>query len=143
MPTIKERLDEETTPVDAWRPEPGEDLEGVVRRYNMRKMDDGNDYPVVTVERPDGEKFAFHAFHSVARGQLEEDLPRVGDEIGIRYLGKVDGEQYEYHNYRIAVEHKTPEPPASEAASPAMPSPASPSSHPAASSYANDDNIPF
>jgi hypothetical protein len=110
--SLKDRLDEETQTAEAWRPEPNEELIGIVRRYNMRKMDDGSEYPIVTIETPDGEKHAWHAFHKVGRDQLEEDKPRPGDEIGVRYLGKVDGETYSYHNYRVAVDHKTPEPPA-------------------------------
>jgi hypothetical protein len=112
--SLKDRLDEETQTAEAWRPEPNDELIGIVRRYNMRKMDDGTEYPIVTVEQEDGQKFAWHAFHSVGRNQLEEDKPRPGDEMGVRYLGKVDGKDggYDYHSYRVAVDHKTPEPPA-------------------------------
>lgn len=143
--SLKDRLDEETQTADAWRPEPNEELIGTVRRYNMRKMDDGSEYPIVTIERDDGEKFAWHAFHKVGRDQLEEDRPRVGDEIGIRYLGMVEGDPYSYHNYRVAVEHKTPEPPA-ESAAPAGDDGAGPSEgdfQPAPMRSDADEEIPF
>jgi hypothetical protein len=138
---LKDRLDEETQTADAWRPEAGEELIGVVRRYNMRKMDDGTEYPIVTIETPDGEKHAWHAFHKVGRDQLEEDKPRPGDEIGVRYLGKVEGDPYDYHSYRVAVEHKTPEP-APEGDE--TPPPASePDFQPAPVRSDADDSIPF
>lgn len=113
MSSIEDRLNEDMQKVEAWRPEPNDQLIGTVRRYNMRTMDDGTEYPIVTVETGDGEKHAWHAFHSVGRNQLEEDKPRPGDEMGIRYLGLVEGKDggYDYHNYHVVVDHKTPEPP--------------------------------
>ena len=140
MSSLKDRLDEERVRADAWRPEAGDELIGKVVRYNMRKMDDGDDYPVVTVERDSGDKWAFHAFHKVARSQMEEEgNPQAGDEIAIRYLGKVDGGQYSYHNYRVVVERLVP--PAATAPAAAS---ASESDFAPAPTQSNDDaSIPF
>jgi hypothetical protein len=108
--SLKDRLDEEPEKAEGWRPEEGDELIGKVVRFNIRKMDepDRDDYPVVTVQQEDGTKLAFHAFHTVARSQIEDEGGVcVGDEIAIRYLGMEEGERYSYHNYRLVVEHLT------------------------------------
>ena len=104
MSNLKDKLDEEYEQVDAWRPQPGQELIGTVARINTRKTDQG-DYPVVTIREADGSKLAFHAFHSVARTRLAEENPLPGDEMAIRYLGEQEGKNFTYHNYRIVVEH--------------------------------------
>ena len=142
---LKARLDEETQTAEAWRPQPDEELLGIVRRYNMRKMDDESEYPIVTVETEDGEKHAWHAFHKVGRALLEEDKPRPGDEIAIRYLGKVTGETYDYHNYKVAVGHTTsePQPESSGGAGSGTESAAESDFQPAPIGSAADESIPF
>lgn len=105
--SLKDKLDEEPEQVEGWRPEnEGDELIGKVLRYNMRKTDDYEPYPVVTVEQEGGDRKAFHAFHTVAKTAIE-DLGGVGpgDEIAIRYLGKAEGKTYPYHDYRIVIEH--------------------------------------
>ena len=103
--SLKDRLDEEPEQVEGWKPDPGDELIGKVVRVNTRKMDDEPDYPVVTIQQEDGEKLAFHAKPQMARERIEEEQPIPGDEIAVRYLGKEQGKTYEYHNYRIVVEH--------------------------------------
>jgi hypothetical protein len=103
--SLKEKLDAEPERAEAWRPTDGQELIGTVVALNERTTEQGT-YPIVTV-KPDGEEpaLAFHAFHKVAKDQLAEQRPRVGDGIGIRYLGEVDGASFKYHNYRVALDH--------------------------------------
>jgi hypothetical protein len=105
--SIKDKLNEDPTAVEGWRPAELDELIGKVVRINERKTDDYPDpYQIITVELDDGERLAFHAFHTVAKNLLEDDPPLIGDEIAIRYIGKARGDgPYEYHNYRIVVEH--------------------------------------
>lgn len=103
--SLKDKLDEEYEQVDAWRPQPGQELIGTIVRINTRESDQGPPYPVVTIRESDGSKLAFHAFHSIPKARLAEDKPLVGDEIAIRYLGEQEGKNFTYHNYRIVVEH--------------------------------------
>ncbi len=104
--TIKDQLDQPVETVEAWRPEPNQELIGTIVKINVRETDQGA-YPIYTIREPDGEVLAFHAFHKVARGQLEEAEPHPGDEIGIRYLGqKKSANDRMYHDYRIVIEHR-------------------------------------
>ncbi len=102
--SIKDKLDEEQEQVEGWRPTEGQELIGTLVRVNERTTENGS-YKVYTVQEPDGERLALHAFHKVLKDRLEEDPPRLGDEIAVRYLGLKQGESFSYHNYRVVVEH--------------------------------------
>jgi hypothetical protein len=87
----------------AWMPKAGDVLEGTVA-----SIDSGNSaygvYPIVTVEQEDGEKRAVHCFHTTIRGQLGRIQPKVGDPIGIKYLGKKQSstnKDRKYDAYRV------------------------------------------
>lgn len=49
----------------------------------------------------DGQDFAFHAYHTVARSELEKLQPKLGDRIGIAYHGPHPTKGYE--RYRIII----------------------------------------
>jgi hypothetical protein len=85
---------------EAWRPKQGDFLIGKVVSLDERDGEYGS-YPIVTVQRPDGERLAFHAFHTVARGELARLRPKTGDEIGIKYHGKDAERGYERYTMRI------------------------------------------
>ena len=101
--SIQDALDRDYA--EAWRPTAGDSLFGEVVEIGERAGEHGS-YPIVTVKQTDGEERAFHAFHTVAANQLAEARPKVGDEIGIRYKGKVSGEgpHGDYHSYRVVVD---------------------------------------
>ena len=61
--------------------------------------------PIVTVRTDDGHDYAFHAFHTVAKGELAKVQPRVGDWIGIAYHGPHPTKGYE--RYRIVIARYT------------------------------------
>lgn len=106
---------------EAWRPEQGDLLVGVV--VALGSNDGGfGPYTVVTVEIdadgategggnpiPVGDERAWHAFHTVAANELEKLAVRVGDRIGAKYLGvqtAKDGET-QFHHWRIVSEPAT------------------------------------
>jgi hypothetical protein len=76
------------TYADAWMPNEGEVIEGTILTIDTGASAYGP-YPIVTI-RPDGgdEPQAVHCFHQAIRGQLARVQPKVGDPIGIKYLGR-------------------------------------------------------
>ncbi len=48
---------------------------------------------------PEGAEMILYASRTVLRNKLDSIRPRVGDRLGVKYLGIPDGR--EYHNYRI------------------------------------------
>jgi hypothetical protein len=98
--SLSDRLDRDFAP--AWRPEPGEKVVGEVVEIASRAGHNGKPYPIVTLRRDDGTEVAIHAFRSVLRAKLAEAQPDVGDQLGVKYLGKHQGERAEYHGYRVA-----------------------------------------
>lgn len=97
MQTLHERLSRNPEP---WKPTPGDLLVGTVLDITERTTEYG-DYPIVTISNNDG-SWEFHAFHTVARQEIRRQRPNIGDLIGVRYLGKPDGKDYEL--YRIVIE---------------------------------------
>jgi hypothetical protein len=105
MGSMKDRLDAGNA--EAWKPEPNDELIGKVVGLSRRTTEWGP-YQIVTVQREDGTTAAFHAYHTVAANLLKDEQPGIGDEIGIRYLGKVDApnSQYgSYEGYKLVVDH--------------------------------------
>lgn len=112
---MRKQLDEEPKKAEAWRPQAGEELLGEVAAVSEREGDgDRGPYPILTVREPDGTLTAFHAFHSVAKSQIEEQGPRPGDKIGVRYMGQEESKSSgrSYHNYRMVLDRaaRAPEP---------------------------------
>jgi len=103
--SIKDKLDQEYA--ESWKPtEAGEELIGKVVEFGQRTTEWGT-HRIITVETEDGTQKAFHAFHMVAKEQLESAAPALGDEIGIRYLGRKSSAASAsgYENYKIVVDH--------------------------------------
>lgn len=102
MSSLVDRLD---SFAEAWRPEPGDKLVGRVVEISERQSEyDDGPYPIVTVETDEGEQFAFHGFHTVAKSELAKQRPRVDERIGIAYHGKHADRGYE--RYRVIVERE-------------------------------------
>ena len=85
----------------AWRPEPGSSLSGTMVGVEMIDPNGQGAYPVVTIRSEDGAEHAVHAFHSVLKRELARRRPKPGDPLAIKYEGKVQGAQREYHSYRV------------------------------------------
>lgn len=136
MGSIADRLDEPDA--ESWRPEPGGSLVGRVTEISQRTTEWGT-YPVVTVRSEgDGLRRTFHAFHSVAKDLIVGNEVAVGDEIGVRYVGKVDGAKFGYESYKLVVEHNGGWSPFSAQLQPGEPP--APTEHSLAS---RGDDIPF
>lgn len=64
-------------------------------------------HPVVTIKsEDDGEVYSVHCFHTALASQMQEQDPKPGDRVAVRYEGMKtakDGET-EYKNYRVRVD---------------------------------------
>jgi hypothetical protein len=99
--SLNERLD---TEAEAWRPKPGAKVIGEVIDVDTRTTEFGV-YPMITIRTDGGDEIAVHGFHTVLRNELAKRPPRLGERLGIKYLGKHDKG---YENYRVVFEQATP-----------------------------------
>lgn len=97
----------------AWRPSPGDMVDGRVVKLLARESDFGL-YPIVVIDTGDVNYVAVHAFHTILRDALRELKTKPDDELVIVYQGKIQsnkpyGEDAEtgkklyrsYHNYLV------------------------------------------
>jgi hypothetical protein len=107
MSTLDDRLDADYAP--AWRPDPGDKIEGEVVAIAER-AGEYDPYPIVTVRRSDGEEFAIHAFHTVLAGEFAKLQLKLGDKIAVKYLGKKQNRagNGSYHAYRVVKDGDEP-----------------------------------
>jgi hypothetical protein len=80
---------------------------GIFRRVDSGPSEYGP-VPIVVLERQDGSECGVWLFHAVLRNQFAQQAPKVGEMVGIRFLGKRRGASgREYSNYRVAVVRNT------------------------------------
>lgn len=110
MSSLADRIDND---VEAWIPNDGDKLVGKLLEVSTREGDYG-EYPYLEVETPEGEFKAVHGYHTVLKNEIASKKPRVGDDIAIKYFGKVVGKKtdskgkpVEFEKYRLLVEHAT------------------------------------
>lgn len=133
-----------------WRPDQGEHpvtISGRLTRVGSVKGAYGA-YPLVEIEQDDGKLWAFHAFRDMAREELTNLGPQVGDRIEIRYGGRsdkgyyryrarsLDGKQAEVDWSRFGADRS----PAAEQSDPQEPPPAG---EPDSAAVADDEEVPF
>lgn len=126
MPTAKRSSSAITTPASgvdtseiikirgalAWRPSPGDMLDGKVVKLLARESEFGV-YPVVVMDTGQPTYTAVHAFHTILKDGLRELKTAPGDELVIMYQGKLEsknsagknqaGEEVKrsYHSYVV------------------------------------------
>ena len=104
MASLQDRLNRTTV---AWKPEEGDSLTG--RVIDVEQME--NEYgihPVLTIVTDGGREVTWHVFGTVAQKEVARQRPKVGDGIGVKYLGQPEGKAYKL--WRVVVEHIDPEP---------------------------------
>ena len=69
-----------------WRPEEGDEVEGVVLGVKMATSDFGT-YPIVFVLGNDDEPVALHCFHTALQNEMTTQRPERGDDVYVKYLG--------------------------------------------------------
>jgi hypothetical protein len=104
MTSLRDLVDKDYA--EGWKPEAGDYLEGEI--IEISKRDGGyGDYPIITVRQDDGNELAWHASPTIAKAQVADKQPNVGDRIGILYKGKLPKKsdpKVEQHVYRVVVE---------------------------------------
>ncbi len=133
-------------PAPAWRPQRGDVLIGEVVALDERRGFAERLYPIVTIlDNETGHELAFHAFHTVAKNEIEKLAPKVGDTIGVAYLGLVEKEDSRYELYRVRVIRKDAVAAQFDAAALAAPEPeAQPVVEPMVEpAQLDDDSLPF
>lgn len=88
-----------------WRPEPGDTITGRVKALSLSMPGRWGSYPILTLDNGTD----IHAFHSTLKRDLSLLRPVIGDTITITYHGKVEGNEYIYHNYDVEVAGKSPD----------------------------------
>ncbi len=89
---------EEFADATTWRPDQGDHpvtIGGRLRRVSVIEGAYGA-YPLVEIEQEDGQIWAFHAFRDMARDELANLQPQIGDRISIHYGGRSDKGYYRY-----------------------------------------------
>lgn len=76
---------------------------GVFKRVDSGPSEYGP-VPIVVMADQDGKEYGIWLLHAVLRNQFAQQAPKVGELVGIRYLGKKRGASgRDYANYRVAV----------------------------------------
>ncbi len=99
--TLEERLESTAEP---WKPTPGNRLVGQVVDVDSRTTEFGT-YPIITVLTEAGDEFAVHGFHAVLKNEFAKRRPRIGERLGIKYLGR---QEKGYEGYRVAWQEVVP-----------------------------------
>jgi hypothetical protein len=110
-------------------------------------------YPIITLRQADGGERSVHCQREVLARELAKARPRIGERIGIKWLGQPDGKSYHRYVVRIdrpqgdtldwsryvpGVEDTTP-----AAAAPAPAGRPAANGAPAAPAPVADEDIPF
>lgn len=104
MTSLRDLVDKDYA--EGWKPNEGDYLEGVVTEISSRDGGYG-EYPILTVLTDDKKEIAWHASSTVAKSQVADKQPNVGDRIGVLYKGKQPKKsdpKVEQHVYRLVVE---------------------------------------
>lgn len=98
----------------AWRPEPGEGIQGtvidvdsVLSEYRESATGEFPLCPVVVVEDAEGQAWRVVSYSTVLRKEIQKKDPHVGDTVAFLYvgLGEAKKGQKAPHIYRVAVKH--------------------------------------
>lgn len=94
----------EYTQSEQWRPDPGDEIEGVVvDRYSFDTEYSENVPGVVLRVDGDDTPWSVAGLHKVLREIIEEQDPQKGDRVAYIYSGKREGKNQPYHHYRGAI----------------------------------------
>jgi hypothetical protein len=77
-------------------------LTGTVAELGQRSHPEYGPYPTLVVVDEAGQHWTWCAFHHVAKDQLDQHRPAVGDLVGIAYDGRHPDRGY--HLWRLVVE---------------------------------------
>jgi hypothetical protein len=107
MPDLKDELEQERREkewAETWKPsEPGDMLIGTLTGYDEAETDFGT-YTVAHIRTGDGVLRGLWLMHSVFQDEWAEADPGRGERVGVQYLGKRSGSDFDYHMWTVKVD---------------------------------------
>jgi len=91
----------------AWKPQEGECVSGIVRRYSVGTGQFGSVRTCI-LEKANGERVSLWLNSTVLLSLFERERPKVGEQIGIKYLGKHPDKGYK--RFALLVDRDEQEP---------------------------------
>ena len=107
MANLKDELEQERREkewAESWRPdESGDMLIGTLVGYDEAETDFGT-YTVAHIRTGDGVLRGLWLMHSVLQDEWAEADPGRGERVGVQYLGKRSGSDFDYHMWTVKVD---------------------------------------
>ena len=107
MPDLKDELEQERREkewAETWKPsEPGDMLIGTLTGYDEAETDFGT-YTVAHIRDEEGVLRGLWLMHSVLQDEWAEADPGRGERVGVQYLGKRSGSDFDYHMWTVKVD---------------------------------------
>jgi hypothetical protein len=107
MPDLKDELERERREkewAETWKPsEPGDMLIGTLTGYDEAETDFGT-YTVAHIRDEEGVLRGLWLMHSVLQDEWAEADPGRGERVGVQYLGKRSGSDFDYHMWTVKVD---------------------------------------
>jgi hypothetical protein len=105
--TLKDELEQERREkewAETWKPsEPGDMLIGTLTGYDEAETDFGT-YRVAHIRDEEGVLRGLWLMHSVLQDEWAEADPGRGERVGVQYLGKRSGSDFDYHMWTVKVD---------------------------------------
>ena len=107
--TLKDELEAERREkewAETWKPdEPGDMLIGTLEGYDEATTDFGT-YTVAHIRDEGGVLRGLWLMHSVLQDEWSDAGPEPGERVGVQYLGKRSGSDYDYHMWAVKVDRE-------------------------------------
>jgi len=107
MSDLKDELEQERREkewAETWTPDgPGDMLIGTLTGYDEAETDFGT-YTVAHIRDEEGVLRGLWLMHSVLQDEWAEADPGRGERVGVQYLGKRSGSDYDYHMWTVKVD---------------------------------------
>jgi hypothetical protein len=112
MSDLKDELEAERREkewAETWTPDdPGDMLIGTLTGYDEAETDFGT-YTVAHIRDEEGVLRGLWLMHSVLQDEWSEADPGRGERVGVQYLGKRSGSNFDYHVWTVKVDRPATE----------------------------------
>jgi hypothetical protein len=89
----------------AWKPVPGEVLVGTVEAYDTYVGKYGESKVCILRDQAEDALISVYLSPTVLLGEFKKLRPKIGEKVGIRYLGKAEGDDG-YHRFKVVVDRE-------------------------------------
>ena len=96
MASIEERLNRQV-----WDPKPGDILIGTIVKIKPGESQFAGHYPVLVIRDSTGAEWIVHCSRGGLKNPVVARGPKLGEQIGIRYVGTVQGRSQDAHRYNV------------------------------------------